>query len=97
MAGGTDGPQLPTKRWVTLAIHPRPDLLSPRGLAGEEVLEAVEPTDVAATLIRRERFRWDLLLRAFALNLVYLAIGIALFRVAIAYARKRGMLLQMGE
>jgi len=28
---------------------------------------------------------------------VYVAIGIALFRVAIAYARKRGMLLQMGE
>ena len=42
-------------------------------------------------------FRWDLLLRAFAFNLVYLAVGVALFRIAIAYARKRGMLLQMGE
>ena len=44
-----------------------------------------------------QTFRWDLLLRAFALNIVYIAIGIVLFRVAIAYARKRGMLLQMGE
>ena len=42
-------------------------------------------------------FRWDLLIRAFAFNLVYLAVGVALFRIAIAYARKRGMLLQMGE
>jgi ABC-2 type transport system permease protein len=44
-----------------------------------------------------QTFRWDLLVRAFALNIVWVAIGIALFRVAIAYARKRGMLLQMGE
>src|SRR5438067_531748 len=44
-----------------------------------------------------QTFRWDLLLRALALNVVYVAIGIALFRIAIAYARKRGMLLQMGE
>ena len=42
-------------------------------------------------------FRWDLLGRALVLNVVYLAIGIALFRIAIGYARKRGMLLQMGE
>jgi hypothetical protein len=32
-------------------------------LVAEDALEPVEPTDVAAALIRRERLRWDLLLR----------------------------------
>ena len=32
-------------------------------LVAEDVLEAVEPTDMAAALIRRETFCWDLLLR----------------------------------
>ena len=42
-------------------------------------------------------FRWDMLWRALALNVVYLAIGIALFRVAIRFAMRKGTLLQMGE
>ena len=42
-------------------------------------------------------FRWDMLWRALALNVVYLAIGIALFRLAIRFAMRKGTLLQMGE
>ncbi|HVO90890.1 MAG TPA: ABC transporter permease [Casimicrobiaceae bacterium] len=42
-------------------------------------------------------FRFDLLRNALLLNLVYFAIGAYLFRAALAYARGRGMLLQMGE
>src|SRR5437660_8445029 len=49
------------------------------------------------SVLLEHAFRWDLLAHALALNVGYLAIGIVLFRVAIAYARKRGMLLQMGE
>jgi ABC-2 type transport system permease protein len=42
-------------------------------------------------------FRWDLFWRALALNLIYLAIGAVLFRVAIGFARRKGTLMQMGE
>jgi ABC-2 type transport system permease protein len=42
-------------------------------------------------------FRWDMLARALALNLVYLAIGVALFRGAIRFARRKGLLMQIGE
>jgi ABC-2 type transport system permease protein len=42
-------------------------------------------------------FRWDMLARALALNVVYLAIGVALFRAAIRFARRKGMLMQIGE
>jgi len=42
-------------------------------------------------------FRWDLLVRALALNVAYLAVGVFLFRLAVGHARKRGVLLQMGE
>jgi len=42
-------------------------------------------------------FRWDYLWNALALNIVYLALGVVVFRMAIRYARNHGMLLQMGE
>jgi ABC-2 type transport system permease protein len=42
-------------------------------------------------------FRWDMLWSALALNVVYLGIGIVLFRLAIRFARRKGTLLQMGE
>jgi ABC-2 type transport system permease protein len=42
-------------------------------------------------------FRVDLFLNALAINAVFMAMGIALYMLAIAYARKHGMLLQMGE
>lgn len=42
-------------------------------------------------------FPWDHFWWAAALNLVYLAIGVLLFRWAIGYAREHGKLMQMGE
>ena len=42
-------------------------------------------------------FRWDYFWNALALNIVYLGLGVFVFRSAIRYARNHGMLLQMGE
>lgn len=42
-------------------------------------------------------FRWDYLWNAVVLNIVYLALGVLVFRSAIDHARNHGMLLQMGE
>ena len=42
-------------------------------------------------------FRTDLLLSALALNVVYIAIGLATFLLAFKKARERGQLLQTGE
>ncbi len=42
-------------------------------------------------------FRGDLLISGLALNLVYIALGLAAFLVAFNQARKRGQLLQTGE
>ena len=42
-------------------------------------------------------FRTDLFVEALMLNAVYLAAGVALYLLAIRYAREHGMLLQMGE
>jgi ABC-2 type transport system permease protein len=42
-------------------------------------------------------FRWDEFWAAAALNVVYLALGAAVFGWAMRYARNHGMLLQMGE
>ncbi len=42
-------------------------------------------------------FRWDIFWAAAALNLVYLALGAAVFAWAVRYARNHGTLLQMGE
>ena len=42
-------------------------------------------------------FRIDLFVGALALNAVYMMVGIAAYLLAIGYARKHGMLLQMGE
>jgi ABC-2 type transport system permease protein len=42
-------------------------------------------------------FRWDHFWAALVLDAVYLALGIALFALAVRHARGRGALLQMGE
>ena len=42
-------------------------------------------------------FRTDLFVKALAINGLYMAAGIALYLLAIRYARKHGMLMQMGE
>lgn len=43
------------------------------------------------------QFRWDHLLWAAGLNVVYVALGVLVFRAAIGYAREHGSLMQMGE
>ncbi|MFO1200738.1 MAG: ABC transporter permease [Burkholderiaceae bacterium] len=48
-------------------------------------------------LLLEHAFRWDHFAWAAALDVVYFAIGVMLFRSAIAYARERNLLLQMGE
>lgn len=42
-------------------------------------------------------FRWDLLVNAVLLNVIYIAVGIALFLAAFRAARHRGLLIQIGE
>ncbi len=42
-------------------------------------------------------FRTDLLLNAIGLNVIYLVVGVGVFLIAFRQARKRGLLLQMGE
>ncbi len=42
-------------------------------------------------------FRGDLLVHAALLNVVYLAFGAAVFLAAFHTARRRGLLLQVGE
>lgn len=42
-------------------------------------------------------FKFDLFERAIVLNVIYLVLGVWLFRVAVAYARRHGMLMQIGE
>ena len=49
------------------------------------------------TVLLEHFFRIDLFLEAMAFNVLYLAAGIALYLLAIRYAREHGMLLQMGE
>ncbi len=49
-----------------------------------------------AVLLQHE-FRSDLFFQALAINIVYMAAGVALYLLAIGYARKHGLLLQMGE
>ncbi|MFQ5955033.1 MAG: ABC transporter permease [Kiloniellales bacterium] len=41
--------------------------------------------------------RWDLLINAAALNALYIALGVAVFLYTVQVARRRGLLLQMGE
>ena len=48
-------------------------------------------------LLLQHVFRSDLFVAALAINVVFMAIGVALYLLAIAYAREHGMLLQMGE
>ena len=56
---------------------------------------------VAAELIVLAYLRWrffaDTFVRALAINAAYMAAGVVFYLLAIRYARKHGMLLQMGE
>src|SRR5258705_7496807 len=48
-------------------------------------------------VLLQHMFRTDLFAAALAINAVYMACGIALYLLAIAYGRQHGMLLQMSE
>ena len=48
-------------------------------------------------LLLERTFRYDLFRNAVLLDVVYIALGAALFAAAVHSARKRGTLLQMGE
>jgi ABC-2 type transport system permease protein len=48
-------------------------------------------------LMRENVFETGLLLRALALNAVYLTLGMAVFLAMFKVARRRGLLLNMGE
>jgi ABC-2 type transport system permease protein len=49
------------------------------------------------SVLMQGAFRWDHFWVACALNVVYLAVGAAVFAWAMRDARDRGALLQMGE
>ncbi|MFP6900023.1 MAG: hypothetical protein VCA36_03705, partial [Opitutales bacterium] len=49
------------------------------------------------SLLLEGEMRMDLLVNAYLLNLLYLAIGFTCFMVAFGSARKHGLLLQVGE
>ena len=70
-----------------------PDWLQPvaRALPSAHVFEGMR------ALVVDERFRADLLFNASALNLIYLAVGVAAFLGTMRIARQRGLLLQIGE
>jgi ABC-2 type transport system permease protein len=42
-------------------------------------------------------FRWDFMLYALVLNVLYLGLGIGMFLATFRVARERGLLLQSGE
>jgi ABC-2 type transport system permease protein len=61
---------------------------------------ALPPTYVfegLRAIVEGGAFRSDLMLRAFALNIVYFALGFAVFRFLLQSARVNGSLVQMGE
>ena len=49
------------------------------------------------SLLIEQVFRTDLLINAFGLNLIFIALGITIFFAILRYARVHGQLLQMGE
>lgn len=70
-----------------------PDWLRPIALAlpSSHVFEGMR------AVAREGIFRWDSFWAAVALNGVYLALGLLLYLVAFHVARRRGLLLQVGE
>ena len=48
-------------------------------------------------LLLQHTFRYDLLMNAVLLNAVYLGLGLAVFLGVFAVARRRGLLLSVGE
>ncbi len=61
---------------------------------------ALSPTYVfegLRAIILDQEFRADLMLKAFALNLIYLAAGLATFVLIMSNARRKGALISVGE
>lgn len=70
-----------------------PEWLQPVALA----LPSANVFEGLRALVLGQTFRSDLMLRAFALNVVYVAAAYALFRGLLESARNNGSLVQMGE
>ena len=51
----------------------------------------------ACSVLLDGRFRWDYFAWGAALDVVYVALGVLVFRAAIRHAREHGTLMQMGE
>jgi len=66
-----------------------------------QAIAAVLPTahvfEGMRALLLQHEFRWDHFWWAAALDVVYYAIGVLMFRAAVAKARERGSLMQIGE
>jgi ABC-2 type transport system permease protein len=70
-----------------------PDWLQPLALA----LPSTYVFEGLRALVLEQTFRSDFMLRALALNLVYVSAGYGLFHVLLESARRNGTLVQMGE
>jgi len=62
-----------------------------RGMPSAHVFEGMR------SVLLRGEFRWDAFWTAAVLNVLYLALGAALFAWSVRHAREHGTLLQMGE
>ena len=66
-----------------------------------QVIAAVIPAshifEGLRALLIEQVFRTDLLMNAFGLNLIFIALGMTIFFAILRYARVHGQLLQMGE
>ena len=66
-----------------------------------QVIAHIVPTSYVfegmRTVLLEKQFRVDLIVEALLIDAAYMAAGIALYLMAIRYAREHGMLLQMGE
>jgi ABC-2 type transport system permease protein len=78
---------------VYYPINVLPGWLQPLALA----LPASHVFEGMRAVMIEHQFRTDLLLNALLLNLIYLAAGVVIFLAAFHAARKRGLLLHIGE
>ena len=72
-----------------------------RAAAWMQAIAAVLPSahvfEGMRALLLQHEFRWNHFWWAAGLDVVYYAVGVVMFRAAVAKARERGSLMQMGE
>ena len=61
------------------------------------VLPSAHVFEGMRALLLQYEFRWNHFWWAAGLDVVYYAVGVVMFRAAVAKARERGSLMQMGE